>query len=41
VLSREYLAKKPWYTVRVDRVETPNGTVIPDSVASNDQRPPP
>ncbi len=30
VLSREYLARKPWYTVRVDRVELPNGTVIPE-----------
>ncbi len=30
VLSREYLAKKLWYTVRVDRVELPNGTVIPE-----------
>jgi 8-oxo-dGTP pyrophosphatase MutT (NUDIX family) len=30
VLTTEYLAKKPWYTVRVDRVELPNGTVIPE-----------
>lgn len=30
VLTREYLARKPWYTVRVDRVELPNGTVIPE-----------
>ncbi len=30
VLSREYLARKPWYTVRVDRVELPNGTIIPE-----------
>ena len=30
VLSSEYLAKKPWYTVRVDRVELPNGIVIPE-----------
>ncbi|HXT96087.1 MAG TPA: NUDIX hydrolase [Polyangia bacterium] len=30
VLTREYLAKKPWYTVRVDRVELPNGTIIPE-----------
>jgi 8-oxo-dGTP pyrophosphatase MutT (NUDIX family) len=28
VLSREYLARKPWYTVRVDRVELPTGKVI-------------
>jgi 8-oxo-dGTP pyrophosphatase MutT (NUDIX family) len=30
VLSSEYVAKKPWYTVRLDRVELPNGTVIPE-----------
>jgi 8-oxo-dGDP phosphatase len=30
VLTREYLARKPWYTVRVDRVELPNGTIIPE-----------
>jgi 8-oxo-dGTP pyrophosphatase MutT (NUDIX family) len=30
VLTREYLARKPWYTVRVDRVELPNGKVIPE-----------
>jgi 8-oxo-dGTP pyrophosphatase MutT (NUDIX family) len=30
VLSREYLSRKLWYTVRVDRVELPNGTVIPE-----------
>src|SRR6201986_3823222 len=30
VLTREYLARKLWYTVRVDRVELPNGTVIPE-----------
>jgi 8-oxo-dGTP pyrophosphatase MutT (NUDIX family) len=30
VLTREYLAKRLWYTVRVDRVELPNGTVIPE-----------
>jgi 8-oxo-dGTP pyrophosphatase MutT (NUDIX family) len=30
VLTREYLARKPWYTVRVDRVQLPNGTVIPE-----------
>jgi ADP-ribose pyrophosphatase len=30
VLTSEYVAKKPWYTVRVDRVELPNGTVIPE-----------
>jgi 8-oxo-dGTP pyrophosphatase MutT (NUDIX family) len=30
VLTREYLAKKLWYTVRVDRVELPNGTIIPE-----------
>ena len=30
VLSSEYLARKPWYTVRVERVELPNGTIIPE-----------
>ncbi|HLK89348.1 MAG TPA: NUDIX hydrolase [Polyangia bacterium] len=30
VLTREYLSRKLWYTVRVDRVELPNGTVIPE-----------
>lgn len=29
VLTREYLAREPWYTVRVDRVQLPSGTVIP------------
>jgi 8-oxo-dGTP pyrophosphatase MutT (NUDIX family) len=29
VLSREYVAREPWYTVRVDRVQLPNGTIIP------------
>jgi len=30
VLTSEYLARKPWYTVRVDRVELPTGAVIPE-----------
>lgn len=30
VLSSEYLSRKFWYTVRVERVELPNGTVIPE-----------
>ena len=30
VLSREYLSRKLWYTVRVDKVELANGTVIPE-----------
>jgi 8-oxo-dGTP pyrophosphatase MutT (NUDIX family) len=30
VLSREYLSRKFWYTVRVDKVETPTGAVIPE-----------
>jgi len=30
VLSREYLSRKFWYTVRVDKVELPNGSVIPE-----------
>jgi ADP-ribose pyrophosphatase YjhB (NUDIX family) len=29
VLSSEYVAREPWYTVRVDRVQLPSGTVIP------------
>jgi 8-oxo-dGTP pyrophosphatase MutT (NUDIX family) len=29
VLTREYLAREPWYTVRVDRVQLPSGHVIP------------
>jgi 8-oxo-dGTP pyrophosphatase MutT (NUDIX family) len=28
VLTSEYLARKPWFTVRVDRVELPTGAVI-------------
>jgi 8-oxo-dGTP pyrophosphatase MutT (NUDIX family) len=30
VLSSEYVSRKFWYTVRLDRVELPNGTVIPE-----------
>jgi 8-oxo-dGTP pyrophosphatase MutT (NUDIX family) len=30
VLSREYLSRKFWYTVRVDEVELPSGAVIPE-----------
>jgi 8-oxo-dGTP pyrophosphatase MutT (NUDIX family) len=29
VLAREYLAREPWYTVHVDRVQLPSGTIIP------------
>jgi 8-oxo-dGDP phosphatase len=29
VLTREYLARELWYTVRVDRVQLPSGTIIP------------
>jgi len=29
VLSREYLARELWYTVRVERVQLPSGTIIP------------
>ena len=29
VLAREYLAREPWYTVRVDRVQLPTGAIIP------------
>jgi len=28
VLSREYVAREPWHTVRVDRVQLPNGAII-------------
>jgi 8-oxo-dGTP pyrophosphatase MutT (NUDIX family) len=30
VLARQYLSRKFWYTVRVDKVELPNGSVIPE-----------
>src|SRR3954470_22343685 len=30
VLSSEYVSRKFWYTVRRDRVQLPNGTVIPE-----------
>jgi 8-oxo-dGTP pyrophosphatase MutT (NUDIX family) len=30
VLSSEYVSRKLWYTVRRDRVELPNGTIIPE-----------
>lgn len=30
VLASEYLARKPWYTVRRDRVELPTGAVVPE-----------
>jgi 8-oxo-dGTP pyrophosphatase MutT (NUDIX family) len=30
VLTREYLSRKFWYTVRVDKVELPTGAVIPE-----------
>src|SRR6266478_5675600 len=30
VLSSEYISRKFWYTVRVERIEVPNGTVIPE-----------
>jgi 8-oxo-dGTP pyrophosphatase MutT (NUDIX family) len=29
VLQREYLAHEPWFTVRRERVELPNGTIVP------------
>jgi 8-oxo-dGTP pyrophosphatase MutT (NUDIX family) len=29
-LSSEYVSRKFWYTVRVERVQLPNGTVIPE-----------
>jgi 8-oxo-dGTP pyrophosphatase MutT (NUDIX family) len=30
VLSSEYVAKKPWYTVRLESVQLPSGAVIPE-----------
>ena len=30
MLSSEYLAREFWYTVRVERVELPNGPIIPE-----------
>jgi 8-oxo-dGTP pyrophosphatase MutT (NUDIX family) len=30
VLDRQYIAKRPWFTVRMDKVQLPNGTVIPE-----------
>lgn len=30
VLSSEYVSRKFWYTVRLDRVQLPSGTVIPE-----------
>lgn len=29
VLSSEYLCKEPWFTVRKEKVELPNGSIIP------------
>lgn len=29
VLSSEYIAHEPWFTVRKDRVQLPNGNIIP------------
>ena len=29
VLQSEYVAREPWYTVRVERVQLPSGTIIP------------
>ena len=30
VLSSEYLSRKPWFTVRRESLELPNGNRIPD-----------
>ena len=30
VLSSSYLSRKPWLTLRQDRVRLPNGTIIED-----------
>ena len=29
-LEKNYIIQRPWLTVRCDKVELPNGTVIPD-----------
>ena len=29
MLDSQYVAREPWYTVRVDRVQLPGGTIIP------------
>jgi 8-oxo-dGTP pyrophosphatase MutT (NUDIX family) len=34
VLTREYLSRNPWNTVRVDRVELPTGAIIPEYFVS-------
>lgn len=34
VLSSEYLARKPWYTVRLERVQLPTGAVIAEYFVS-------
>lgn len=30
VLASEYIARKPWYTVRLEKVQLPNGAIIPE-----------
>ena len=30
VLTSEYLARKPWFTVRHESIELPDGRLIPD-----------
>lgn len=30
VLDSEYLSRKPWFTVRYEKVELPNGNIIPE-----------
>ncbi len=30
VLTSEYLARRPWFTVRRERVELPNGHIVPE-----------
>ncbi len=34
VLESEYVARKPWFTVRHERLELPDGTVVPDYYVS-------
>lgn len=30
VLESEYIARKPWFTVRHERLRLPNGRIVPD-----------
>ena len=35
VLTSEYLARKPWFTVRHESIELPDGRRIPTTTSSN------